>query len=257
MKLKMTKRRAIILLAILFFISFAVIFFILYPKQRLQKDMFTKVDIKTEREVKFPSSIWEKIYLDQAQTKNSKEGLQKEEDPGKETKNDHKFTVNKKEIDELSKRLPNIYSFPFQIQLIEKTKGLLGNKNDEISFPPGGGVLDLADYIKDDINGSFYLKVLWNFNELPLKLSKIYFISKSNIRRVGNDTFGTGCDELLDLTTYWTDSMKGTGLFLNTTNARHISLLTGIYYFNVYIEGKIHSAVLEIFDSRHRDLYCH
>jgi hypothetical protein len=132
----------------------------------------------------------------------------------------------------------------------------LGGKNLLLKFPPGGGKLDLAPYVRENPKGSFYFKVQWDNESLPWKSARVYFVSRSKIRKIEDKEVGSGCEHFFDLTKFWNSTMNSVGLFLNTTHQRHISVIAGVYYFVVFKEGKIHQAYLDVFDSRYRELLC-
>lgn len=251
---KITKKRAFLMVSLIFLIAGLVILLLFMAQSSLQIIKYEKIQMPPMvNDIKFPGSVWKSVEED------LKRSLRKNDPPTKAEEkiaDSGRLVINKKEIEAISKRLPHIHPFPFTVYLTEKTQGVLGSKNYEINFPEKGGVLDLSHFVTEKI-GSFYLKVIWDFKKLPLKNSKIYFVSRSKIRRIGEKTLGSGCDHFFDLTNYWVNSIADEGLFLNNTDARHISLLSGTYFLNVYVEGKLYSAQFEIFDSNRRDLLCH
>ncbi len=168
----------------------------------------------------------------------------------------HSLKVDKNELDELLKKHPQTENFSFQVQVLEKTDGVLGGKNYVLDFPPGGGILDLSYYISESTRGSFYLKFNWDKKEFLPGMTKVYFVSRSKIREVEGMKLGSGCGHFFDLTSYWQKNMDVEGFFLNTTHDRHLSVLVGNYYFFVIKDGKIFESSIEILDSRHRDLMC-
>lgn len=212
---------------------------------------YSKIDLGLiKNDVKFPSSVWQYIETDLNSKKANPEASAAPTPVSKAA-----LQIDPKHIAELAKRMPTIEPFRFKLFLTEKTEGILGKQNFEIHFPPGGGKLDLNQYVHKMV-GSFYFKVVWDFKDLPLKNSKIYFVSRSQVREVGGKSFGSGCDHFFDLTTYWHGMMSNEGMFINTTDNRHVSLLAGTYFLNVYHNGKLYSAQLEVFDSENRNLLC-
>lgn len=228
-------------------------------------------------DVTIPTAIWHSVENDYAVfNKKKAEGAEEEgaepDEKGKESGKEKekpakkealsaaesakRLQVNKQELDVVLKKRPPSKSFPFKVILTEKTSGVLGEKDYVLQFPPGGGLLDLNRFFFERPVGSFYFKIEWDTKELPYKMAKVYFDSRSKERTLKDGKVGSGCNHYYDLTDYFVNQMKDGGMFLNTSNLRHVSLLTGNYYFLIFKEGVIHMAKLEILDSRHRDLMC-
>ncbi len=214
-------------------------------------------------EVTVPTAVWKEIEKDYIQFNLGKkpeagetEKVEKEEkkpSPGAEP---HKMNVDENYLKELTKKRPPTDSFPLTVELTEKTEGVLGKKNFILQYPLGGGILELSQFVSERPQGSFYLRIKWDEKQWPMKYFKAYFVSRSKMKTMDGKVFGSGCDHFFNLTEYFKSSMKGQGFFLNTNNLRHISLIAGIYYFNVFKDGKIYWSSLEIIDSRHRELLC-
>ncbi len=143
---------------------------------------------------------------------------------------------------------------PLKVFLIERNKGLLKGHNIALSFAPGGGELDLHDWVQP-LRGSFYVA----FEYLP-KIekpdTKVFFLSNSIIRKIGSDIVGSGCDKYFDLSKAVSSAMMRDGFLLNTSDQRHVSALAGTYVFASIYDRKLHLASLVIHDEEHRALQC-
>jgi hypothetical protein len=150
--------------------------------------------------------------------------------------------------------LPSEFS-PLKVYLIEKNKGILGNENSELQYGPGGGELDLRDYVAPK-NGSFYFAVEF-MPALEKAERKVYFLSNSVVRKLGGVTLGSGCEAYYDVTSAFKKAMSHEGFLVNTTGGRHVSALAGTYFFAAASEGKLYLARLTVRDSSQRSLQCH
>ena len=147
---------------------------------------------------------------------------------------------------------------PLRVYLVEKNRGVLHGINYEIVFGPGGGELDLQDFVENR-KGSFYFAVEF-MPDVPIEKGslnrKIFFLSNSLRRHNQSETIGNGCHNYYDITTSFEAAMKGNGYPLNTTDLRHVSALAGTFFFALKNEGKLSIAQLTIKDSSHRGLQC-
>jgi hypothetical protein len=150
--------------------------------------------------------------------------------------------------------LPSEFS-PLKIYLVAKNRGILGRENIQINFEPGGGELDLQDYVAAK-NGSFYFVTEFMPN-LEKATRKVFFLSNSVVRKIDGEKIGSGCDSYFDVSKFFADSMKLRGILVNTTRARHVSALVGTYFFAAVNEGKLYLARLTVRDSVERSLQCH
>ena len=161
-------------------------------------------------------------------------------------------------VTELEKGVLPTEFAPLRVYLVEKNRGVLHGINHEIVFGPGGGELDLQDFVENR-KGSFYFAVEF-MPDVPIEKGslnrKIFFLSNSLRRHNKSETIGNGCHNYYDITTSFEAAMRGTGYALNTTDLRHVSALAGTFFFALKNEGKLSIAQLTIKDSSHRGLQC-
>lgn len=197
---------------------------------------YTEVNVKPQStEVSIPASMWEKISalgipVAPAAPAKPKEGSS--EEPA----------------------TPETIQEPLKVYLIERNKGVLKGQNLALSFVAGGGELDLHDYVQP-LRGSYYIA----FGFLPDVAAadmKVFFLSNSVVRKVGDDELGSGCNTYFDLTKRFGEAMKHDGFLVNTSDQRDVSALAGTYVFVSTYDGKLHMATLVIKDEDHRALQC-
>lgn len=132
---------------------------------------------------------------------------------------------------------PHLVFVPMAVQLVEKTPGVLKEKDITFQFPRGGGAIDLSRYV-NDIQGSFYVK--FEFEPLPEAIEatqKIYFISQNRKRKLDGEILGSGCNSFFDVKPYVTSVNAKSGILVNTTRMRHLSVLGGTFLF-ANVSGK-------------------
>jgi len=140
-----------------------------------------------------------------------------------------------------------------EVWLIEKTVGVLGGVNHHILFERGGGELDLADFVKG--RGNFYFKAVLSDAELMSQAS-VYYFSDADQVKMGEETFGSGCQAVLDMTSHFRSFLKGNGILTSTADSRYSYLLSGQYLFWVKIEKNIYFSALKVVDSKSRIRTC-
>ena len=123
----------------------------------------------------------------------------------------------------------NLVFSDLQIFFVEKNPGVVAGEAVKISLPKGGGTIDLSRYITNK-QGTFY--VGFEFPEFAeAQGKKVLFVSNTKKRRIGNQIFGAGCNQILDITDRFMQEMKGEGLKVNTTQERYISVMGGTFLF--------------------------
>lgn len=142
---------------------------------------------------------------------------------------------------------------PVTVYLIEKNRGILRGGDLKLQYGPGGGELDLHDYVQEK-NGSF--RVAMEFMPELAGERRIYFLSNSVVRERDRAVLGSGCDTYFDISGAFAREMKEDGFLVNTTDGRHVSALAGTYFFAMKHAGKLRLAQLTIRDSARRVLQC-
>lgn len=147
----------------------------------------------------------------------------------------------------------NIF-LPLQLSIKQKSEDVLKEEQVDFEFARGGGKLDLAPWIGSE-NGTFYLKFnLQAFEQYPSL--KVYYLSSGKKRKIDDETFGVGCNKLIEITKAFKQSMALNGLALNTTRARHATVVSGHYFFVAREAKKKYITQVEITDSSQTHLLC-
>jgi hypothetical protein len=216
---------------------------------------FTPVELSHVPEsVALPRTLWEKIeglINSDSETPAAGEGKPEGKKEGEGNKAAEGGSSGGKPHTGLS--LPTVFA-PLKIFLVEKNKGILTRGNTQITFGPGGGEMDLQDFVQER-NGSFSM-VAEFVPELEGAQTHVYFLSNSVIRHHDKEILGSGCDTYFDVTSAFAKAAKLDGFLINTTDNRHISALAGTYFFASVHEHSLYLASLVIRDSIQHKLQC-
>ncbi|MBC7741793.1 MAG: hypothetical protein H7061_06335 [Bdellovibrionaceae bacterium] len=160
-----------------------------------------------------------------------------------------------KEIGEDTKTLTPVYVFvPLQIELHDKSPGVLSAESLKFDYPKGGGQLDLKKFVVG--NGSFYFNLTVDqFSKLP-DLVHLYYVSHAPIKKIEDEHYGLGCGKWVDIKSQFKNLQKEDFLKLNTNQLRYLYVVAGTYVF-VFRDGhQIYLSQLTITDSRYTNELC-
>jgi hypothetical protein len=143
---------------------------------------------------------------------------------------------------------------PLQVVLHSDSQAVINSNPVRITFPNGGGQLNLANYIKSQ--GSFYLSFPKEQFETMPTLQKLYFISDSSKKKIDEEEFGLGCGKFIDIKNHFESLQKKDFLKLNTTELRYLYVAAGYYIFVFKNNNQIYLTHLHITDSRYSDNFC-
>lgn len=136
----------------------------------------------------------------------------------------------------------------------EKLRALKGQTR--ILTPPGGGTIDLADYVTP-LKGAFRMNMqLEDEHHVAKNLSKVYFISESKKREIDHETYGAGCGKYMDVTSYFKRQMAHKGFDLYTAEQRYINVLRGTFILITYTPEALQLASVTFLDSRYPKWDC-
>jgi hypothetical protein len=201
-------------------------------------------------EVPLPTGLWEKMQAVGASSGAASAPAEHGGAAAKPASGEHESSAGVKPKEEVRTEFS-----PVTMYMIEKNRGILGGKNLELKFPPGGGELDLSDFVQP-LRGSFY--VLFQFEpDLEDAARGVFFLSGTGARKIGAETVGVDCNKYLDISSAVANAAKGQGLLVNTTDRRHVSALAGTYFFAATSKDhKVHIASVILKDRNSRDLEC-
>ncbi len=138
-----------------------------------------------------------------------------------------------------------------KVVLKEKNQGTLIEPELEFRFPKGGGKIDLSQYVKPGVNGTFF--VSFNFEELPAgEKGRVFFIPQTKKRKIDDDIWGSGCNKYLDLKKFITGEGQKKGIEVNTTDFRHLAVLGGTFFFATDLVV----SQVTFHDSQQQSLFC-
>jgi hypothetical protein len=160
-----------------------------------------------------------------------------------------------KELGEDTKTMTPVYMFvPLQVELNDKSKGVLSASPLRFTFPKGGGQLDLKDYVVGQ--GSFYLNFNAElFSKMP-ELVHLYYISQAPVKKIDDENYGLGCGKWVDIKNQFKNLQKENFLKINSTQLRYLYVLSGSYVFVFRENNQIYLSQLTITDSRHQNELC-
>jgi hypothetical protein len=140
------------------------------------------------------------------------------------------------------------------VLLRDKNSGVLKESPVRIQFPRGGGSIDLSQYTSGK-QGSFYVSFEFN-SDYPKENLKYFYVSRARKRRVDGEILGSGCNKVLEIHEGLMKLQEKDGLLVNTTRARHVSLLSGSFVFANIQAKDVKIAQISFTDSTHPDLIC-
>jgi hypothetical protein len=226
---------------------------------------FTEADMtKFQEDLVVPTELWgtiQAVFKPMALDPEGQAAKEAVEEEKKEVKGEHGETKSGAKgmapdgATRLMKKRPQLDPIGLTVEMVEKTQGVLGGQNHRLKYPVGGSLLDLRYFVPGSVNGTFFFKLEFE-QEMDPKELKVYYLSNAKMRQVGGAQIGNGCDRYYDISDYWKKQMKAEGLVLNTVNNRHVSILSGTFFFVVPVKGKLRITHITIRDSRHRDLVC-
>jgi hypothetical protein len=219
-----------------------------------KKNTFASRAMKTEIEAEMPTSLLSELeaMVNKAGASGGGGGHEQKPEAKSEGKAEGSEHGGGGEPASIS-ALPSQFS-PLKVYLIEKNRGLLGREHFELTYGPGGGELDLRDFVQPR-NGSFYFAVEF-MPALEKAERRVFFLSNSRIRQLGKETYGSGCNTYFDVSKAFAANMGKDGFLVNTSDGRHVSALAGIYFFAAVADGKLHLAHLTVRDSGQKALQC-
>lgn len=144
---------------------------------------------------------------------------------------------------------------PVTLYLIEQTRGVLGGKNQKISFGPGGGDIDLRDFIQEPRGA---LRVVFEFEPSADEKAtrRVWYLPNAKRRKVGLDWVGAGCDSFMDITGAVQRANQGEGFLIAIGDDRAVSALAGTFFFALKSADRVYVSRITVFDSSKRKLQC-
>lgn len=208
-------------------------------------------------DVRIPSVVWDLLEFKPVVAEKKEESREGGKEEKKEGEAKEGKKEEKKEEGEKGKEggvAKDVNFAEITVFLVEKNDGIVKDEAVKISLPKGGGEIDLSQYITD-AKGSFY--VGFDFPEFrDSTAQKVLFMSKTRRRKVDDKVLGSGCNQVLDITTTFMKAMTKEGLKVNTVRERYITVLGGTFFFAAQKPTGISISQVTFKDSKHQNLFC-
>lgn len=141
-----------------------------------------------------------------------------------------------------------------RVTLTDKNPGVLKKSPIRIELPRGGGAIDFANYLTGT-RGSFFVSFDWPEADAAEAVQS-WFVSQARIRRVGDDTWGAGCNKYFRISAPLHEQIKTGGIKANTTRNFHLSLLGGHFIFSTQKHRQPLVTQVTFHDSRFPEYFC-
>jgi hypothetical protein len=158
------------------------------------------------------------------------------------------------ELAKASQRAGALIFVPIEVELTEKNPGVLTYPEILLKFPKGGGDLDLAHYLTGK-QGTFFVKFHFDMPKEPEAFNVLY-VSQARKRKVDGAILGSGCNSILELKDFYFQENSKEGIKVNTTQARHISVLAGNFILSYMANKTTYVSKVSFLDSRSKNLMC-
>lgn len=140
------------------------------------------------------------------------------------------------------------------VSIVQKNEGVVEGEAVKIRLPKGGGKIDLSRYITAQ-QGSFYIGIEYPAFETATA-KKVVFVSRTRKRKIGNQVFGAGCNQIIDITDRFLSEMQGEGIKVNTTQDRYISVVGGTFLFSAQNGSDVLLAQVTFVNPQLQHLFC-
>ncbi|CAN5450277.1 hypothetical protein BH10BDE1_BH10BDE1_07020 [soil metagenome] len=144
---------------------------------------------------------------------------------------------------------------PLTVYMIEETHGVLGGRNQKIVFGPGGGDIDLRDFVVEK-HGAFRIAFEFGEDADPKAPKRVWYLSNALHRRIGPDWVGAGCDTFMDVSSFVKSEVAKDGLLFAVAGDRHVSALAGTFLFSLKRGTRVEVSRVTFSDSSRRKLEC-
>jgi hypothetical protein len=140
------------------------------------------------------------------------------------------------------------------VQVIQNHAEVFDGKSYQFEFKDFGGEIDWNNYLNRSENGSF--SVRFEFPKVEHAEMKVFFMGWTKQFTRDGENFGSGCNTILDLTSYFQKTVLKKGLLLHTNELRYFYATAGRFYFVFYEKDKIDLAQVTFTDSSLKNKMC-
>ncbi len=147
-------------------------------------------------------------------------------------------------------------NLPMSLSLRADKKRVLFETGYRITLGEFGGRIDYSKFVNPKEKGKLFLMFNTNLDKEEIKNIKVYYMSSSRKRKIGEDSVGNKCNELLNLTDYFQKEVFANGMALPTAQSRHLSVTAGRFYFILPSAGFAKVSQITFSDSTQTGLVC-
>lgn len=145
------------------------------------------------------------------------------------------------------------------VKMVESTDEVLSHPSIQVPLRRDGAIIDFKDWVQRK-RGYFdlYLTLPEPLREgEPYKNLKVFYVSSANQRELREQKFGAGCSKFMDVSKFYKESLgSSSGLRLNSTDQRYLSVLAGTFYFFTTEADNYYLGSISFTDSRFPKLMC-
>lgn len=199
-------------------------------------------------EIKVPTELWERVITPAKPLHDAFENVAATPMPV-----EHDSAIVKTSVETDLK--------PITVYMIEETRGVLGGRNLKIVFGPGGGEIDLRDFVVEK-RGAFRIVFEFGADAVadeadPNVIKRVWYLSNAQRRKVGPDWVGAGCDTYMDISSFVKKETAKDGILIAIGGDRHVSALAGTFLFSAKRGSRVEVSRLTFTDStKSKDVLC-
>ena len=154
-----------------------------------------------------------------------------------------------------SKLISPVFIFlPVQVQLKSFQKNVIVDNEVNITFPNGGGTLDLKDFIRNQ--GTFSLSFPKSAFVDGLEMFDFVFVSNTKQQFLDGDKVGLGCNFAVQMTALYPKFNSSDFLKVNTTDFRHLNVIGGQFILVFKKSNQYYLTHINVIDSTQPELFC-
>lgn len=154
-----------------------------------------------------------------------------------------------------SKLIAPVFIFlPMQVTLKGFQKNVIIDNEVKVSFPNGGGTLDLKDFIRNQ--GTFSISFAKDSFPDQLEIFDMVFISNTKQATYDGEKMGLGCNKVAQLTQLFPKLNSTEFLKVNTTDFRHLNVIGGKFILVFKKTNQYYLTHLNVIDSSKPEMFC-
>jgi hypothetical protein len=220
-------------------------------KEENQEKKEANKDEKSEKKDEHKAP--EKAFMTEKPAKQSSRDVRLPRPLVKRLEREYREFLNKLEVS--SKESIKRGLLMLSVELTQEKEGPL-HEDVRVVTPPGGGVVDLADFVTPFL-GAFRVRfnVAHDDGTVPLGM-RVFFVSRAKTRNIGGEDYGAGCNQYMEITTKYYKKIDKQGIEAFTSAQRYVSVLGGTFVFISFEREAMRVGTISFTDSRYLDFLC-